>query len=83
MCVLRCDSSRCAALTVCVQLRLDGTIEIVTPNSDTMVVPLSRLTRLLDSVEQLEELWGDDEGTIDEEGEDVENQFGREGLGCW
>ena len=34
-------------------------------------MPLNRLTRLYDSVEQLEDLWGDDEGTIDE-GEDVE-----------
>ncbi|KAJ8487538.1 hypothetical protein ONZ51_g4099 [Trametes cubensis] len=52
-------------------LRLDGTIEVILPNSETVVVPLERLTRLYDSVEQLEDLWGDDEGTI-EEGEEVE-----------
>ena len=38
------------------------------PNSTSVVVPLNRLTRLYDSVEQLDDLWGDDEGTIDEEG---------------
>ena len=41
------------------------------PNTDVMVVPLNRLTRLYDSVEQLEDLWVDDEGTVDE-GEEVE-----------
>ncbi|KAI0355359.1 hypothetical protein OH77DRAFT_1403203 [Trametes cingulata] len=54
-----------------VDLRLDGTIEVVLPNGDTVVVPLERLTRLYDSVEQLEDMWGDDEGTI-EEGDEVE-----------
>ncbi|KAI0751129.1 hypothetical protein C8Q80DRAFT_1155693 [Daedaleopsis nitida] len=55
-------------------LRLDGLIEVMLPDEETTVVPLSRLTRLYDSVEQLEDLWGDDDdGTIDEaEGEDVE-----------
>ncbi|KAL7282655.1 hypothetical protein ACG7TL_004128 [Trametes sanguinea] len=52
-------------------LRLDGTIEVILPNGDTVVVPLERLTRLYDSAEQLEDMWGDDEGTI-EEGEEVE-----------
>ena len=41
------------------------------PNADVMVVPLNRLTRLYDSVEQLEDLWVDDEGTVDE-GEEAE-----------
>ncbi|EJF62287.1 hypothetical protein DICSQDRAFT_104652 [Dichomitus squalens LYAD-421 SS1] len=54
-----------------IDLRLDGTVEIMLPNADVMVVPLNRLTRLYDSVEQLEDLWGDDEGTVDE-GEEVE-----------
>ncbi|RPD66821.1 hypothetical protein L226DRAFT_529226 [Lentinus tigrinus ALCF2SS1-7] len=54
-----------------VDLHLDGTIEIVLPNDDKVTLPLNRLTRLYDSVEQFEDLWGDDEGTIDE-GEDVE-----------
>ncbi|KAL1940019.1 hypothetical protein VTO73DRAFT_9354 [Trametes versicolor] len=52
-------------------LRLDGTIEVVLPSADTVVVPLERLTRLYDSVEQLEDLWGDDEGTVEDE-DDVE-----------
>ncbi|KAI0758238.1 hypothetical protein C8Q74DRAFT_307926 [Fomes fomentarius] len=52
-------------------LRLDGTIGVMLPNSETLVVPLNRLTRLYDSVEQLEDLWGDDDGTVDE-GEEVE-----------
>ncbi len=46
-------------------------IEVVLPNADTIVVPLSRLTRLYDSVEQLEDLWGEDEGMM-EESEEVE-----------
>ncbi|KAI0722317.1 hypothetical protein C8T65DRAFT_628933 [Cerioporus squamosus] len=54
-----------------VDLHLDGTIEVVLPHGDKVTVPLSRLTRLYDSVEQLEDLWGDDEGTV-EEGEEVE-----------
>ncbi|KAI0371562.1 hypothetical protein BV20DRAFT_965322 [Pilatotrama ljubarskyi] len=54
-----------------VDLRLDGTIEVILPNGDTTVVPLDRLTRLYDSVEQLEDMWGDDEGTV-EEGDEVE-----------
>lgn len=41
------------------------------PNADTIVVPLSQLTRLYDSVEQLEDLWGEDEGMV-EDGEEVE-----------
>ncbi|KAI0832769.1 hypothetical protein BC628DRAFT_1415018 [Trametes gibbosa] len=53
-------------------LRLDGTVEVVLPNADIVVVPLARLTRLYDSVEQLEDLWGDDEGTVEEGEEDVE-----------
>ncbi|KAI1796055.1 hypothetical protein LXA43DRAFT_1160458 [Ganoderma leucocontextum] len=52
-------------------LHLDGTIEVMLPNADTIVVPLGRLTRLYDSVEQLEDLWGEDEGIV-EEGEEVE-----------
>ncbi|KAI0638530.1 hypothetical protein C8Q77DRAFT_1091600 [Trametes polyzona] len=50
-------------------LRLDGSIEVILPNGDTVVVPLERLTRLYDSVEQLEDLWGDDEGTVEDDDE--------------
>ena len=50
---------------------MDGTIEVMLPNGNTIVVPLERLTRLYDSIEQLEDMWGDDEGTIDE-GDEIE-----------
>ena len=35
-------------------------------------MPLSRLTRLYDSAEQLEDMWGEEEGAMEEEGEEVE-----------
>ncbi|KAH9943144.1 uncharacterized protein BXZ73DRAFT_40439 [Epithele typhae] len=53
-------------------LRLDGTIEIMLPGGVPRVVPLDRLTRLYDSLEQLEDMWDDNEGTIDDQGSDVE-----------
>ena len=53
------------------QLRLDGTVEIVLPSGNTDVLPLQRLTKLADGLEQIEDLWGDDvsEG---EEGSDID-----------
>ncbi|KDQ63442.1 hypothetical protein JAAARDRAFT_169262 [Jaapia argillacea MUCL 33604] len=38
-------------------LRLDGTVEVTLPNATTTIVPLSRLTRLYDGLEQLEDLF--------------------------
>ncbi|KAI0932058.1 hypothetical protein AcW2_000786 [Taiwanofungus camphoratus] len=58
------------------ELRLDGTVEVMLPNSTVAVLPLERLTKLHDGLEQLEEMWGDDasEGEEDdvEDEEDVE-----------
>ena len=53
------------------QLRLDGTIEVMLPNGTSVVVPLDRLTRLYDSAEQLEDLWAEEGGSVGE-GSDVE-----------
>ncbi|KAG2075069.1 hypothetical protein BDR04DRAFT_1228845 [Suillus decipiens] len=47
-------------------LRLDGTIDITHPNGSTAIYPLSRLTKLYDSLEQFE-----DDGW---EGEDISDQ---------
>ena len=53
------------------------------PNGESVVVPMNRLTRLYDSVEQLEDLWGDDEGTVDE-GEEIEVwEMDQDGHGHW
>ncbi|KZT72795.1 hypothetical protein DAEQUDRAFT_722414 [Daedalea quercina L-15889] len=54
-----------------VDLRLDGTVEVVLPSGFTEILPLYRLTKLADGLEQIEELWGDDvsEG---EEGSDID-----------
>ncbi|TDL28122.1 hypothetical protein BD410DRAFT_782087 [Rickenella mellea] len=57
-------------------LRLDGLIEVYLPDDSVAVVPLQRLTRLHDGLEQLEDMWN--EGFSDSqsfegeyEGEDV------------
>ncbi|KAH9837167.1 uncharacterized protein C8Q71DRAFT_757052 [Rhodofomes roseus] len=54
-----------------VDLHLDGAVEVVLPSGSTQVLPLQRLTKLADGLEQIEELWGDDisEG---EEGSDID-----------
>lgn len=41
-------------------MRLDGTVEVMLPDSSSAILPLERLTRLYDGLEQLEEMWGDD-----------------------
>jgi len=54
-----------------VDLHMDGTVEVVLPSGTTEILPLQRLTKLADGLEQIEELWGDDvsEG---EEGSDID-----------
>ncbi|KZT05999.1 uncharacterized protein LAESUDRAFT_759881 [Laetiporus sulphureus 93-53] len=42
-----------------IDLRLDGNVEVFLPDSTTTVLPLSRLTKLYDGLEQIEDLWGD------------------------
>ncbi|KAI0815073.1 hypothetical protein BC629DRAFT_1469034 [Irpex lacteus] len=42
-----------------VDLRLDGTVEVMLLDSSLVVLPLERLTRLHDGLDQLEDLWGD------------------------
>lgn len=50
------------------QLRLDGSVEVTFPNGLTAIFPLQRLTRLYDTMEQLEDLWGDEMPGEGEEG---------------
>ncbi|KAH8998837.1 hypothetical protein EDB86DRAFT_2910381 [Lactarius hatsudake] len=46
-------------------LGLDGSVEVTLPNGVVAKYPLERLTRLYDTLEQLEDLWG--EGSIQDE----------------
>ncbi|KAH9162782.1 hypothetical protein EDB89DRAFT_2024260 [Lactarius sanguifluus] len=46
-------------------LGLDGSVELTLPNGVVAKYPLERLTRLYDTLEQLEDLWG--EGSIQDE----------------
>ncbi|KAH8982612.1 hypothetical protein EDB92DRAFT_1893847 [Lactarius akahatsu] len=41
-------------------LGLDGSVEVTLPNGAVAKYPLERLTRLYDTLEQLEDLWGED-----------------------
>lgn len=43
------------------ELRLDGSVEVTHPNGEISVLPLERLTRLYDSLEQIEDDGWDDE----------------------
>ncbi|OBZ79709.1 E2/E3 hybrid ubiquitin-protein ligase UBE2O [Grifola frondosa] len=54
-----------------VDLRLDGTVEVVLPDSTTVVLPLQRLTRLIDGLDQIEDLLEDEEAdeSMDEDEE--------------
>ena len=53
------------------QLRLNGTVEVMLPDSTVAVLPLSRLTRLYDGLEQLEDMWGDDVSQSEDSYRDV------------
>jgi ubiquitin-conjugating enzyme E2 O len=44
---------------------LDGSVEVTLPNGAVAKYPLERLTRLYDTLEQLEDLWG--EGSVQED----------------
>jgi len=55
------------------ELRLDGTVEVLLPDSTLAVLPLQRLTKLYDGLEQLEDLFGDD-ASEGEEGSDMEEE---------
>jgi ubiquitin-conjugating enzyme E2 O len=46
---------------------LDGSVEVTLPNGAVAKYPLERLTRLYDTLEQLEDLWG--EGSVQEDPE--------------
>lgn len=52
------------------QLHLDGSVEVTLPDTSTVNLPLERLTRLYDGLEQLEDIWGDemseDQGPIED-----------------
>ncbi|KAI6162076.1 hypothetical protein EDD17DRAFT_1579813 [Pisolithus thermaeus] len=43
------------------ELRLDGSVEVTHPNEEVSILPLERLTRLYDSLEQIEDDGWDDE----------------------
>ncbi|OCH96053.1 hypothetical protein OBBRIDRAFT_766074 [Obba rivulosa] len=58
------------------ELRLDGTVDVCFVDGTAAVLPLERLTRLHDGIEQLEDAWNDDlsdgEGSLIDGEEDVE-----------
>ena len=63
------------------QLRLDGTVEVSLPDRCTALVAIERLTKLIDGIEQLEDMWGDglsnghvDDGTHNDQGDIIEIQ---------
>lgn len=72
-------------MTLSCQLRLDGTVEVTLPNGETTVHPLQRLTRLYDTMEQLEDLWGDEMQGDGEEGDhpDEEEVWAMDEDGNW
>ncbi|KAI0041793.1 hypothetical protein FA95DRAFT_1584625 [Auriscalpium vulgare] len=53
-------------------LRLDGNVEVTMPNGRVAIYPLERLTRLYDTLEQLEDMWGD-ELSAQDDGEEEHN----------
>ncbi|THH08339.1 hypothetical protein EW145_g2772 [Phellinidium pouzarii] len=59
-------------MSVCQQLYLNGIIEVTLPDLRKAGIPLERITRLNDGLEQLEGLWGDhlSDGHSDDEYED-------------
>lgn len=59
-------------------MRLDGSIEVTHPNSDLCVYSLSRLTKLYDGIEQLE-----DDGWADDMSEDGESNPDETSEGVW
>lgn len=67
-------------------MRLDGTVEIMLPDLSSVVLPLERLTRLHDGLEQLEDMWGDDmseeQGSFIDADEEAETWATNE-LGEW
>ncbi|KAI0695133.1 hypothetical protein BC835DRAFT_980174 [Cytidiella melzeri] len=58
-----------------VDMRLDGTVEVMLADSSVVILPLERLTRLHDGMEQLEDMWGEglsEQGSLlDEEEEET------------
>ncbi|KAI0788514.1 hypothetical protein C8Q75DRAFT_768744 [Abortiporus biennis] len=55
-----------------VDLKLDGTAEVIPPAGSTVTLPLERLTRLYDGLEQLEDMW--DENASDDLGDLLEDE---------
>ena len=45
------------------QLRLNGTVDIMLPDSTATNLPLERLTRLYDGLEQLEDMWDEEDAS--------------------
>lgn len=68
-----------------IQLRLDGTIEVMLPDSTLTVLKLERLTRLYDGLEQLEDMFGEEMSQSDDsyhEGE-PEEVWAMDEHGMW
>ncbi|CCM05195.1 uncharacterized protein FIBRA_07404 [Fibroporia radiculosa] len=62
-----------------IELRLDGTVEIMLPDLSVAVLPLQRLTKLYDGTDHLDDMWGDDAS----EGEEGSNIDMEENVEYW
>lgn len=60
-------------------------MEVTLPDSSIVNLPLERLTRLYDGLEQLEDIWGDEmsEGQDDTQGMDGLEYWGEDGGNAW
>ncbi|KIJ21893.1 hypothetical protein PAXINDRAFT_173916 [Paxillus involutus ATCC 200175] len=66
------------------ELRLDGSVEVTHPSMEVSILPLERLTRLYDSLEQIEDDGWDDEGSEQDSNEDYsEGLWLQDGQGVW
>jgi ubiquitin-conjugating enzyme E2 O len=71
-----------------VQLRVDGQVEVKLGNTSVVVVPLERLTRLQDGMDNaMSDMWGDQYsdgyGYDGDDDEDIEVQYETGGEGAW
>ncbi|KAI0307690.1 hypothetical protein B0F90DRAFT_1807124 [Multifurca ochricompacta] len=55
-------------------LGLDGSVEVTMPNGAVSKYPLERLTRLYDTLEQLEDLWGEGSAQDDPENDRIDDR---------
>ncbi|KAK7694784.1 hypothetical protein QCA50_001972 [Cerrena zonata] len=64
-------------------LRLDGSVELMYPSGSSVVLPLERLTRLYDGLEQLQEMWGEDDDDLSEDEEELDDEQGDDHIQFW